>query len=183
MPIQRLTLFFYNHSSVILACTRGEDGDDYLREWALWGVRNLCAGSDDARYEIEGLQPQVATDAHALAAAGLNVQVDENTGRVVVGNNVKSTDFAPGTTVASMKGITGMTSSASHNTAGMASTTSSTETMPNTAARLLMSAGDRAVTPAGRAVQAAIEAGLGNANPDDDEDVAIPKHWTVADLS
>jgi len=70
--------------AVVLAATRGEDGDDYLREWALWAVRNLCAGSDAARAEIEGLQPQAAADAHQLAAMGLDVDVDASTGRVKV---------------------------------------------------------------------------------------------------
>ena len=72
---------------VILACTRGEDGDEYLREYALWAVRNVCAGSDAARREIEALQPRAAADAHELAAAGLNVSVDKETGRVKVSSS------------------------------------------------------------------------------------------------
>ena len=72
---------------VILACTRGEDGDEYLREYALWAVRNVCAGSDAARREIEALQPSAAADAHELAAAGLNVNVDPETGRVKVSSS------------------------------------------------------------------------------------------------
>jgi hypothetical protein len=59
-------LLFSN--SACTATPRGEDGDDYLREWALWGVRNLCQGSDAARAEIEGLQPQTAADSQQLAA-------------------------------------------------------------------------------------------------------------------
>ena len=66
---------------VILAATRGEDGDEYLREWALWATRNICAGSDDARREIEALQPQTATAANELAAAGLDVRVDPRRGK------------------------------------------------------------------------------------------------------
>ena len=66
----------------VLAATRGEDGDDYLREWALWGVRNLCAGSDAARREIEQMQPQAAADSQQLTAMGLNVEVDPETGLI-----------------------------------------------------------------------------------------------------
>ena len=72
--------------AIVLAATRGEDGDDYLREWALWGVRNLCAGSDVARGEIERMQPQAAADSQQLAAMGLNVEVDPGTGKVRVGS-------------------------------------------------------------------------------------------------
>jgi ataxin-10 len=77
----------------VLAATRGEDGDDYLREWALWGVRNLCAGSDAARREIEQMQPQAAADSQQLTAMGLNVEVDPETGKVRVGG-VKKTGVA-----------------------------------------------------------------------------------------
>jgi hypothetical protein len=48
----------------------------------------------------------------------------------------------------------------------------------------MMSGGDRARTPAGRAVQAALEAGLRvNTEDDDDSELEIPKNWKVADLS
>ena len=43
--------------------------------------------------------------------------------------------------------------------------------------------GEHAKTPVGRAVQAALEAGLEPALPGDDEDVEVPKHWKIADLS
>ena len=72
---------------VILACTRGEDGDEYLREYALWAVRNVCAGSRRGAKGNRALQPRAAADAHELAAAGLNVSVDKETGRVKVSSS------------------------------------------------------------------------------------------------
>jgi ataxin-10 len=69
---------------IILAATRGEDGEDFLREWALWATRNLCHGSEDARKEIESMQPEAAADSQELAAMGLNVSVDPATGKVRV---------------------------------------------------------------------------------------------------
>ena len=153
---------------VILACTRGEDGDEYLREYALWAVRNVCAGSDAARREIEALQPRAAADAHELAAAGLNVSVDPETGRVKVGNTEerKSERAIPengngsgpgGFSVASARGGLGTV--------------------------MFSGGGENAKTPVGRAVQAALEAGLEPALPGDDEDVEVPKHWKIANLS
>ena len=43
--------------------------------------------------------------------------------------------------------------------------------------------GENAKTPVGRAVQAALEAGLEPALPGDDEDVGVPEHWKIANLS
>lgn len=174
-----------NGTSVILACTRGEDGDDYLREWALWAVRNLCAGSDEARREIEELQPQVAADSHSLAAAGLNVEVDLETGKVKVGNVPGGQRPGGTSTVASMSSVASIStvSTVSTNATSKDSIATSTGT-PSSFGRLMMSGGDRARTPAGRAVQAALEAGLRvNTEDDDDSELEIPKNWKVADLS
>ena len=161
-------------TAALLAATRGEDGDEYLREYALWAVRNICAGSDEAREEIESLQPQAAADAHALAAAGLNVDVDPETGKVRVGN------VRGGEKPRSSVGSFGKTFSA--DSAGGASS----GTPPRGGGRPPPRGGDRAATRAGRAVQAALDAGFNrdDLNPEDEDDeIEIPKHWKVADLS
>ena len=172
---------------VILACTRGEDGDEYLREYALWAVRNVCAGSDAARREIEALQPRAAADAHELAAAGLNVSVDPETGRVKVGNTEerKSERAIPengngsgpgpgGFSVASARGV------AREDCSGAAGAGRSGGGLGTV---MFSGGGENAKTPVGRAVQAALEAGLEPALPGDDEDVEVPKHWKIANLS
>ena len=49
---------------------------------------------------------------------------------------------------------------------------------------MLSGGGERARTPAGRAVQAALEAGLTpEGDAEDAEDAEVPKHWRIADLS
>jgi len=175
---------------VILACTRGEDGDEYLREYALWAVRNVCAGSDAARREIEALQPRAAADAHELAAAGLNVSVDPETGRVKVGNTeerkseraipengVRDPGSGPGPggfSVASARGV------AREDCSGAAGAGRSGGGLGTV---MFSGGGENAKTPVGRAVQAALEAGLEPALPGDDEDVEVPKHWKIANLS
>jgi len=168
---------------VILAATRGEDGDEYLREWALWATRNICAGSDDARREIEALQPQTATAANELAAAGLDVRVDPATGKVKVGSNARGRAAAEALGV---QGVENATGAAPVVLGGPARDRGEGSGAPSS---LLVSGGGRAKTLAGRAIQAAIEAGLApNANEgreeeEEEEPFVPPKHWKVADLS
>ena len=177
---------------VILACTRGEDGDEYLREYALWAVRNVCAGSDAARREIEALQPRAAADAHELAAAGLNVNVDPETGRVKVSSsNPKPRGGAipegaipvsgPGggelVSAASARGV------AREDGSGAAGAGRKKKSGGGLGTVMFSGGGEHAKTPVGRAVQAALEAGLEPALPGDEEDVEVPKHWKIADLS
>ena len=160
---------------VLLACTRGEDGDEYLREYALWAVRNVCAGSDAARGEIEAMQPRAAADAHELAAAGLRVAVDPVTGRVKIGNVDDARDprrFANEKVLNVSGDVPG------------GSGTVPAGTPRGIGGRLMLSGGgERARTPVGRAIQAALEAGLEPTPEKDDEDAEVPKHWKIADLS
>ena len=163
---------------VVLACTRGEDGDDYLREYALWAVRNVCAGSEEARREIEALQPRAAADAHELAAAGLNVSVDPETGRVKVSNAGGPPNVAGGASVASARGVGRASGS------GTAGAGDSGGRARFSGGLMLSAGGERARTPAGRAVQAALEAGLTpEGDAEDAENAEVPKHWRIADLS
>jgi ataxin-10 len=165
---------------VLLACTRGEDGDEYLREYALWAVRNVCAGSESARLEIEAMQPRAAADAHELAAAGLRVAVDPVTGRVKIGNVANDARNVNRFAKETEKGVS-----------GAGSLERGSETVPNGPTRdsgiggrlMLSGGGERARTPVGRAIQAALEAGLEPTPENDDEDAEVPKHWKIADLS
>jgi ataxin-10 len=147
----------------VLAATRGEDGDDYLREWALWGVRNLCAGSDAARREIEQMQPQAAADSQQLTAMGLNVEVDPETGKVRVGG-VKKTGAGPSAPAPGAKAPAG-------------------GALPGG----LLLGPEGARTPAGKAAVAALMAGLKvdpkDVEEDGDEEFEVPSNWKVADLS
>jgi hypothetical protein len=120
-----------------------------------------------------------------LAAAGLNVEVDLETGKVKVGNVPGGQRPGGTSTVASMSSVASIStvSTVSTNAKSKDSIATSTGT-PSSFGRLMMSGGDRARTPAGRAVQAALEAGLRvNTEDDDDSELEIPKNWKVADLS
>lgn len=52
------------------------------REWALWGIRNLCAGSEEARIAIEELQRIEVQEDDTLNKAGLQVIYEEDSGRL-----------------------------------------------------------------------------------------------------
>jgi len=166
--------------AIVLAATRGEDGDDYLREWALWGVRNLCAGSDAARGEIERMQPQAAADSQELAAMGLNVEVDPGTGKVRVG----SVRRGPGGGEES-----GENGEIGEETRGPipGAGDSRAPTAGSVPGGLLLGP-EGAKTPAGRAAVAALMAGLdvsreAGDGEDDDDAFEAPPNWKVADLS
>lgn len=173
--------------------TRGEDGDDFLREWALWAVRNLCAGSDAARAEIEGLQPQTAADSQHLTAMGLNVQLDPDTGKVRVKTGGPGSGPGPSAGgggvargdggVACAQPVTRLVGDGGGGGGGGAR-----------GGRGMMMPGDLLMTPtgaqsrAGKAVAAALAAGFevdpdAAAAGDSDEEVEIPAHWKIADLS
>jgi ataxin-10 len=66
---------------VVLNHTRGEDGEAYLREWALWAVRNMTQGSDLARKTIVELQPQAVEESEELLSRGLGVELNKETGK------------------------------------------------------------------------------------------------------
>jgi len=67
--------------SIVLNHTRGEDGEAYLREWALWAVRNMTQVSDLARKKILELHPQAVEESEELLAKGLGVELNRETGR------------------------------------------------------------------------------------------------------
>ena len=173
--------------AMILAATRGEDGDEYLREYALWATRNVCAGSDEARAEIEAMHPKEAADSQALAAKGIGVRVDPETGKVRVGPVARGGDAGSTTGGGGEEGM----NNGANGTNGAAGEGGASASGPSAAParvkqhRLILSGGgDRARTPAGRAVQAALEAGLEpNAEGEDEEAFEPPSNWKVADLS
>jgi len=74
--------------AVVLSHTRGEEGDGaedgceeepFLREWALWGTRNLCETDDVIRKEIEVLAPEKILEAEELMKQGLKAELNPET--------------------------------------------------------------------------------------------------------
>jgi ataxin-10 len=66
---------------IVLNHTRGEEGEPYLREWALWAVRNLTQSSELARSKIADLQPQAIEESEELLSKSLGVELNRETGR------------------------------------------------------------------------------------------------------
>jgi ataxin-10 len=54
------------------------------REWALWGVRNACEASADARAYVASLEASGVVSSPELARAGLAVELDRRTGKARV---------------------------------------------------------------------------------------------------
>ena len=66
---------------IVLNHTRGEEGEAYLREWALWAVRNLTQSSELARDKTAELQPQAVEESEELLSRSLGVELNRETGR------------------------------------------------------------------------------------------------------
>ena len=61
-----------------------DDSSPMVREWALWGLRNLCEGNDAVQQAIMDLHPVAAVQSPELDQMGLQVQLDSNSGKVCV---------------------------------------------------------------------------------------------------
>jgi ataxin-10 len=63
---------------------RGAQADDqspWVREWALWGVRNMCEGNADVQAAIAELQPRAPVASPELDALNMRVELDQATGK------------------------------------------------------------------------------------------------------
>lgn len=55
-----------------------------VREWAMWGLRNLCEGNEAVQQAILDLQPVAAVQTPEMAQMGLAVQLDSKSGKFQV---------------------------------------------------------------------------------------------------
>ena len=68
---------------LLLANTQLDEAAPVAKEWALWGVRNLCLGSAAARAHFGGLQAlSDPVTSPELQRMGQEVRVDRATGRM-----------------------------------------------------------------------------------------------------
>lgn len=58
-----------------------DDTSPMVREWALWGVRNMCMGNEAVQRAIMDLQPVAPLQNPDLAQMGLQVQLDPASGK------------------------------------------------------------------------------------------------------
>jgi ataxin-10 len=70
---------------LVLAQCQVDEKSPLAREWALWAVRNLCEGSEEARNAIKELKACAAVDCEELQKAGVKVTLDEKSGKLIVG--------------------------------------------------------------------------------------------------
>ncbi|KAG7671075.1 hypothetical protein Ndes2526B_g01149 [Nannochloris sp. 'desiccata'] len=70
---------------LVLAQCQVDEQSPLAREWALWAVRNLCEGSEEARNAIQELKACAAVDSEELQKAGVKVTLDEKNGKLIVG--------------------------------------------------------------------------------------------------
>ncbi|CAG9460310.1 unnamed protein product [Pedinophyceae sp. YPF-701] len=69
---------------VILSCCQVDERSPMAREWALWGVRNLCEASDGVKARIAALRPTAPVQTEDLDRMGMEVEVDRATGQLRV---------------------------------------------------------------------------------------------------
>ncbi|CAI5999093.1 unnamed protein product [Closterium sp. NIES-64] len=64
-------------------CVAGDStqGDDLLREWGLWAVRNLLEGNPENAADVTALEVRGGARTEGLREMGLAVEVDERSGR------------------------------------------------------------------------------------------------------
>ncbi len=83
---------------LVLSQCQVDEKSPLAREWALWAVRNLCEGSEEARTAIQELKACAAVDSEELQKAGVKVKLDEESGKLIVGkrdNDGKDVDREP----------------------------------------------------------------------------------------
>lgn len=65
-------------------CLQVDEDSLLSREWALWGMRNLCEGNEAIQQDLAQLKAQSLVDNQELEQAGIQLQIDHVTGKVRV---------------------------------------------------------------------------------------------------
>lgn len=66
----------------LLCCTQVDEDSPLSREWALWGMRNLCEGNIAVQQDLGKLRAHTIVDSEELRQAGIRLQIDHATGKV-----------------------------------------------------------------------------------------------------
>ncbi|GFR50142.1 hypothetical protein Agub_g12294, partial [Astrephomene gubernaculifera] len=78
---------------LLLAQTNLDDRSPLAREWALWGLRNMCEGSEEVQKRIAGLELQTAVETPELQKLGLRLELDKATGKMKVSKTKEAMDL------------------------------------------------------------------------------------------
>ena len=65
------------------AVVQVDESSPYVREWALWAIRNLCAGNERAQSELASLQPMQVVQTEEMQRMGLDLRLDSITRKLV----------------------------------------------------------------------------------------------------
>lgn len=58
-----------------------DEESPFVREWALWGIRNLCEGNDAVQESIKDLQALQVSASPELQGLGFHVEMDTASGK------------------------------------------------------------------------------------------------------
>lgn len=83
-PIVQNQVVSLSAEALVLAQCQVDIDSPMAREWGLWAVRNVCEGSEAARKALSELKASEAVDNEELRRAGLQVTLDDATGKVKV---------------------------------------------------------------------------------------------------
>lgn len=61
-----------------------DDISPMVREWALWGIRNLCQGNEAVKQAIVDLQPISPVLSPDLHSMGIEVEMDAANGKMSI---------------------------------------------------------------------------------------------------
>uniref|UniRef100_A0A7S3VJ23 Ataxin-10 domain-containing protein n=1 Tax=Dunaliella tertiolecta TaxID=3047 RepID=A0A7S3VJ23_DUNTE len=79
---------------LVLGQCQLDDLSPLAREWGLWAVRNLCAGSMTAQERIKQLEPVEPVESPELRALGMRLEMDHKTGKLKVVRNNEMPQFS-----------------------------------------------------------------------------------------
>ena len=64
-----------------LWCSQWDEENPFVREYALWAVRNLCEGNEEIQSSISSLRASGTVHSPELQAKGLQIKLDDVTGK------------------------------------------------------------------------------------------------------
>ena len=59
-----------------------DEDSPLAREWALWGMRNLCEGNAAVQQDLAQLKAKSVVESQELEQAGIRLHIDHATGKV-----------------------------------------------------------------------------------------------------
>ena len=72
----------HQHLTCILTASQVDESSPLAREWALWGMRNLCEGHAAIQQDLAQLKAESVIDTQELQAAGIKLKLDHATGKI-----------------------------------------------------------------------------------------------------